>query len=229
MVWNTLALLLRQKLTKILKNTCKKSYVTQFLHKNLLFKLLRSTKTFPLFMPLAIFYRIFSCTNKILFKNIHFSSLHKDFSLASSSIHASTAPRPPRLNVNINQLNSTPFSSFLFTYLGTLLVGSRRWDLYHFEILYEVEGSFPKLTVNKVGKSRSQKPLYYFYVPCICSTAAQQVSSTPEIVTFVLIFCINIIWFLTVHVLFLLSQSSSIPIQELIQTASNINCSHKRE
>lgn len=175
-----------------------KSYVTYFLHKNLLFKLLRSAKTFPLFMPLAIFYRIFSFSNKILFKNIHFSSLHKESSLASSSIQASTAPWPSRLNVNINQLNSTPLSSFLFTYLGTLLVGSRRWDLYHFEILYEVEETFPKLTVNKVSKSRSQKSMYYFYVPWICSTASQQVSSTLEIMTFVLIFCINIIWFLTV-------------------------------
>lgn len=179
-------------------------------------------------MPPAIFYWIFSFTSKILFKNIHFSSLHKDFSLASSSsIHASTASWPWRLKEIL--VTWIPLSSFLFTYSGTLLVASRRRDLYHFEILYELEGSFPKLTVNKVGKSRSEKSMYYFYAPCICSTASVQASSTSEIMTFVLIFLINIIRFLTVHVLFLLDQSSSIAIQILIQTASNIiDCRHKR-
>lgn len=97
MVWSTLALPARQKRTRIPKRTCKTHYVTQFLHKNLLFKHFRIATTFPLFMPLAISYRIFSFTNKILFKNIHFCSLHKDLSLASSSTHVSTAPWPPRL------------------------------------------------------------------------------------------------------------------------------------
>lgn len=147
-----------------------------------------------------------------------------------------TSPLPPpymqpqhltvKTEANISQLNSTPLSLLFLYLLRNIACGQQKMGSLSLWNLYEVEGSFPKLTVNKVGKSRSQKSMYYFCVPCICSTASQ----LNEITAFVLIFFINIIWFLTVHILFLLDKSSSTPIQVLIQTAANIiNCSHKRE